>query len=92
MNTSMSTLKMRVFERDDGAEPKPARLARVAGTRLADVSESEAVRDTIGVTMVALMGDPRLAMRAARVLLQDNSSRRRELRRGDRSHHPRIRI
>jgi hypothetical protein len=82
----MNTLKTRVSEREDAAAHRPVRLARVAGTRLTDVSGSEAVQDTIGVAMVALMGDPRLAMRAARVLLQDNSSRRREMRRADRSH------
>jgi hypothetical protein len=50
------------------------------GGRFSDVSESDVVNGTIGVAMVALLGDPKLAVRAARVLLEDNSSRKRELR------------
>ena len=91
----MSTLKLRAPDREasnsdanawpsDGVrenrESRPTRVARVVSSRFADVSESEAVHGTIGVAMVALLGDPRLAVRAARVLLEDTSSRKRELR------------
>jgi hypothetical protein len=91
----MSTLKLRAPDREasstdanvwpgddleEDRRSRPIRVARVVSSRIADVSESEAVHGTIGVAMVALLGDPRLAVRAARVLLEDNSSRKRELR------------
>jgi len=59
----------------------PIRVARGVGSRIAE-SESDAIHGTIGVAMVALLGEPRLAVRAARVLLEDSSARRRELRAG----------
>jgi hypothetical protein len=95
----MSTLKLRAPDReasstyeqgwlDDGLDEsrgsRPIRVARIVSSRLADVSESEAVSGTLGVAMVALLGEPRLAVRAARVLLEDSSARRRELRAGAR--------
>jgi len=86
----MNALKSSASENDtiswlgDGLEEhrqsKPIRVARVARARITDVSGSDAVHGTIGVAMVALLGDPRLAVRAARVLLEDSSSRKRELR------------
>jgi hypothetical protein len=95
----MSTLKLRAPDReanktdeqgwlggsyDEGRGSRPIRVARIVSSRLADVSESEAVNGTLGVAMVALLGEPRLAVRAARVLLEDSSARKRELRAGAR--------
>jgi hypothetical protein len=68
--------------RERGRESRPVRVARGVSARLAGVSESDAVHGTIGVAMVALLGEPRLAVRAARVLLEDSSERKRELRAG----------
>jgi hypothetical protein len=95
----MSTLNLRAPDReassaneqgwldegfDDSRGSRPVRVARIVSSRLADVSESEAVNGTLGVAMVALLGEPRLAVRAARVLLEDSSARKRELRAGAR--------
>ncbi len=71
-------------------ESRPIRVARGVGTRIAE-SESDAVHGTIGVAMVALLGEPRLAVRAARVLLEDSSARKRELRAGRSSRLGRLR-
>jgi hypothetical protein len=51
--------------------------------RFATVSESGPVREIIDVAMVGLIGGgPRLAMRAAKVLLEDSYASRASLRRG----------
>jgi hypothetical protein len=56
-------------------------LARPA--RFGKISELTAVRGIIDVTMVGLMGGgPRLAIRAARVLLEDSYASRSEARQG----------
>lgn len=64
----------------ENRESKPIRVARVVGARFSEVSESDALHGTIGVAMVALLGDPRLAVRAARVLLEDSAPNKREFR------------
>lgn len=63
---------------DDEAYIRPARFAKV--------SESTAVRGIIDVTMVGLIGGgPRLAIRAARVLLEDSYAARASERQGSKA-------
>jgi len=58
--------------RDPASEGREQEYA-VPGSRLGGISESPVVRGIIDVTMVGLLGGgPRLAIRAARVMLQDN--------------------
>lgn len=52
---------------------EPEQEHAVPSPRLGGISESPVVRGIIDVTMVGLLGGgPRLAIRAARVMLQDN--------------------
>lgn len=63
---------------DDEPFIRPARFAKV--------SESTAVRGIIDVTMVGLIGGgPRLAIRAARVLLEDSYAARAAERQGSKA-------
>jgi hypothetical protein len=56
---------------------------RTHGTRFAGVSESSAANAIVGVAMVGLLGGgPRLAMRAARVVLTDGYGARSRARDG----------
>jgi hypothetical protein len=63
----------------------PSRHENITRSRFGRVSESEAVEGIVGVAMVGLLEkDPRLAMRAARVLLEDGYRSRQSARRARR--------
>jgi hypothetical protein len=63
----------------------PSRDENITRSRFGRVSESEAVEGIVGVAMVGLLEkDPRLAMRAARVLLADSYRSRQSMRRARR--------
>lgn len=63
----------------------PSREDNITRSRFGRVSESEAVEVIVGVAMVGLLEkDPRHAMRAARVLLEDSYRSRQSMRRARR--------
>lgn len=54
------------------SEVPRSRDDNITRSRFGRVSDSGAMQGIVGVAMVGLLGDPRLAIRAARVLIDDS--------------------